>query len=221
MFDAIFVPVGAEADAVRDALTGASSNVRLVTTGIGPRAAARAAEAALNGPPLRRVLVTGLCGILRPSFAVGDALAYSELRHPDARTILLELLLQELIADRIRSVQSGVRALHSDSVVCSALEKAELAERFAADVVDMESFAITSRLQRAGVAVAIVRVGSDGAAEDLPDLERARNGSGGMDSFALALAMLRRPVAGARLARNGIRALAALRRTIGAVVTHA
>jgi nucleoside phosphorylase len=221
VFDAIFVPQGAEADAVREGLAAAASDVAVVTTGIGPRAAGMAAEAALSAGPLRRVLITGLCGLLTPTFGVGDALAYSEVRHPDTRSIMLELLLQELIADRIPDVQSGVHALHSDTIVCSAREKRDLAERFEADAVDMESFELTARLQRAGVAVAIVRVGSDAATYDLPDLERARNGSGGIDGFAMGLAMLRRPLAGARLALNGVRALGVLRRTIAAVVAGA
>ena len=39
-----------------------------------------------------------------------------------------------------------------------------------------------------------------------------------MDGVALALAMLRHPVAGARLAINGLRALGALRRSVEALL---
>ncbi len=217
MIDAIFVPRGAEADAVRAALARAASHVRVVTTGIGPRAAARAADSALALAPIGRALITGLCGLLSPAFAVGEALAYSELRHPDGHPIVLERALTDELAGRLPAVQTGIRALHSDRIVCSAGEKRELGARFGAEAVDMESFALAERLQRAGAAVAVVRIGSDGAGDDLPDLERARDGSGGMDSFALLLAMLRRPRAGVRLAGNGLRALDALRRAIGAI----
>jgi hypothetical protein len=81
----------------------------------------------------------------------------------------------------------------------------------------METAAITRTLQAAGVSVAALRVGSDGAADDLPELERALDGSGGLDGLALALAMCRHPIAGIRLARNGARALAGLERAVYAL----
>jgi hypothetical protein len=85
----------------------------------------------------------------------------------------------------------------------------------------MESYPLALRLTRAGVAVAVARVGSDAAQDDLPALNRALDGSGGMDGFALALAMLREPLSGARLASGATRALAALERTIARVATAA
>jgi len=102
--------------------------------------------------------------------------------------------------------------------VTSGFEKLDLGRRYDAQAVDMESLPLVRYLQRAGVAVAVARVGSDAASDDLPDLHMALDGSGGLDSFALALAMLRRPIAGARLARNGTLALAALEAMIGALV---
>jgi hypothetical protein len=219
VIDAIFVPRGAEAGAVRAALERVASPPRVVEIGIGPRAASRAAgEAVAAGPPFRNALVTGLCGLLSPAFAVGDPLAYGEIRHSESRPIVLERPLAQRVAERVAGIQSGIRALHSDTIVCAAAEKAALAGRFGADAVDMESFALAERLHRAGVAVAVVRVGSDGVRDDLPDLERARDGSGGLDGFALLLAMLGRPLAGARLAANGPRALGALRKAIVAIV---
>jgi hypothetical protein len=220
VIDAIFVPRGAEADAVRAALDRAGSPVRVMETGIGPRAALRAAEEALaSATPPRRTLITGLCGLLSPAFEVGDALAYAELRHPSLRSIVLEPFFGSCLADRVPAIQSGIRALHSDTIVCSAAEKSALAARFEVEAVDMESFVLAGRLHRAGVGVAVVRVGSDAAGEDLPDLERARDGSGGLDTWALLLQMLRSPLAGARLAANGTKALAALRQTVSAILS--
>ncbi len=81
----------------------------------------------------------------------------------------------------------------------------------------MESYAIAQRLHRARVAVAVLRVGSDAVIDDLPDIYRAFDGSGGIDRFALLLAMLRKPRAGAHLARNGLRALGSLQSTVYAL----
>jgi hypothetical protein len=63
----------------------------------------------------------------------------------------------------------------------------------------------------------VARVGSDAAGDDLPAVDRALDGSGGMDGFALALAMLREPPAGARLAFGATRALRELERVIAAI----
>jgi ABC-type Fe3+ transport system substrate-binding protein len=99
----------------------------------------------------------------------------------------------------------------------TAEQKRAAAARFDADAVDMESFALVERLQRAGVAVAVARVASDEVGDDLPQLDRALNGSGGIDGFALALAMLREPRRGLRLAFGALRALGALERLIASV----
>ncbi len=225
MIDTIFVPRGAEAAAVRRGIARVASHVRVVETGIGPHAASLAVRDALAGPTMSRVLVTGLCGSLTPAFAVGEALVYGEIvadgdRDGVARgeTFTLDRTLAGEVAAAIGDVQSGVRAVAVDDVVVHASAKAELGARYGAQAVDMESLAVARGLRDAAVTVAVARVASDGVTDDLPDLHMALDGSGGLDGFALALAMTRRPLAGFHLARNGTRALAALQETIGAVL---
>jgi hypothetical protein len=204
----IFVPRGAEADAVRRAAARARSNVRVVETGIGPIAAGRAADDAMAAAPVGIALVTGLCGLLSPSFSVGDALVYGEIsRGGEAVALTLARDLGAALATKIPHAQTGIRALASDRIVTSAREKTELGERTQADAVDMESLAIV-----------VVRVASDGSSDTLPELDRALDGAGGMDGLALALAMLRQPASGFRLAINGTRALRALRHCVEAVL---
>lgn len=218
MIETIFVPRGAEADAVRAAAARAGSSPRIVETGIGPLAASRAVDEALRAAPCGTTLVTGLCGLLSPAFAVGETLVYSELRRDGGPALGLERSLGDAVAERVPGALTGIRAYASDRIVESPEEKHALALRTRAEAVDMESYALAERLQAGGVPVAVVRVGSDSAADRLPELDRALNGSGGMDGAALALAMLRDPAAGLRLARNGVRALGALRRTIEAIL---
>jgi nucleoside phosphorylase len=215
----IFVPRGAEADAVRRAAARARSNVRVVETGIGPIAAGRAADEAIAAAPIGTALVTGLCGLLSPSFSVGDALVYGEIaRGSDGVALALARDLGGALATKIPHAQTGIRALASERIVTSAREKTLLGERTNADAVDMESLAIVECLQRRNVPVAVVRVASDGSNDTLPELDRALDGAGGMDGLALALAMLRRPVSGFRLAVNGTRALRALRDCVEALL---
>ncbi len=218
MIDTLFVPRGPEERAVRRALGRANAPHRVVATGIGPLAATLAVHDALAGPTMGRALVVGLCGLLSPAFAVGETLVYGEIVSATDATMTIDRAFASDIVRTLGYVQSGIRALGVTDVVTSGFEKLDLGRRYDAQAVDMESLPLVRYLQRAGVAVAVARVGSDAASDDLPDLHMALDGSGGLDSFALALAMLRRPIAGARLARNGTLALAALEAMIGALV---
>ncbi len=217
MIDAIFVPRGSEERAVRRALGRARSTVRVIATGVGERAAARAVDDTQD-VPLRGALLTGFCGLLSPAFAVADTLVYATIRNGYESPIAFDREFAAHVAARVPGVQTGVRAVSAPTVITRAAEKRALGERFGADAVDMESFALTAALRRRDVPVAALRIGSDGVEDDLPELDRALDGSGGIDGFALALAMLRRPIAGARLARSGTRALAALEAAVYAVM---
>ncbi len=218
MIDTIFVPAGAEATVVRRAVTHAGAPVRVLETGVGPRAAARAADDAIAAGRFGTALITGLCGLLSPAFTVGDALVYREIRTPSGEPLALDGDFARTVAERISHPQTGIRALASDDVVISAERKRDLGRRFGVEAVDMESHALTERLQRAGVSVAVVRVASDGVDDDLPELDRALNGSGGIDAAALGLALVRRPLLGARLTLNATRALRALGRALAGIV---
>jgi hypothetical protein len=71
------------------------------------------------------------------------------------------------------------------------------------------------------VPVAVVRVGSDRSNEDLPDLGAAVDARGELVAWRVAKAMLQRPAAGVRLARNGMRALRALETTVAQLCAYA
>ncbi|GAC1448381.1 MAG: hypothetical protein PVSMB8_07340 [Vulcanimicrobiaceae bacterium] len=131
MIDTIFVPRGAEADAVHRAAARTKSPVRVVTTGIGPHAAGLAVAEALAGPTIGRALITGLCGLLSPALRVGEPLVYGEIVADRAAVpVFLNPELAADIASRIVGVQSGVRAVAVDDVVTQARAKAELGARF-------------------------------------------------------------------------------------------
>ena len=218
MIDTIFVPRGPEERAVRRAVDRAAAPHRVAVTGIGPLAATLAVHDALAGPTMGRALVVGLCGLLSPAFSVGETLVYGEIVSANDAPVTIDRTFAADVAQKIGRVQSGIRALAVSDIVTSGSEKLELGLRFDAQAVDMESLPLVRLLSRAGVTVGVARVVSDAAGDDLPDLHMALDGSGGLDGFALALAMMRRPIAGARLARNGTRALAALEAMIGQLV---
>jgi len=216
--ETIFVPRGAEERAVRSAMPKGSP-VRVVPMGIGPRAAARAADEALAQARFGTALITGLCGTLSPAFVVGDTLVYRTIVGPNVPDIVLDEDLANGLARRFPGAQTGIRALASDRIVERASDKHALGVHFSASAVDMESYALAGALAGAGVAVGVVRVASDAVGDDLPELGRALDGSGGIDDFALALAFMRSPVAAARLIANATKSLRALTVTVRALVT--
>ncbi len=217
MVETIFVPRGAEERAVRSAMP-AGCPVRIVTMGIGPRAAARAADEALAHARFGTALITGLCGTLSPAFVVGDTLVYREIVQADAPAIVLDADLASGFARRLPGAQTGVRAVASDRIVERSVDKYALGARYTAGAVDMESYALARALASAGVAVGVVRVASDAVGDDLPELGRALDGSGGMDGFALLLAFGRSPAATVRLIANATTSLRALTTTVRALV---
>ncbi len=211
MLDALFVVRGAEERAARRAITRAGSPVRVFVTDVGPQAAANAAaqaHVALPGP--RRALVTGLCGALDPTFCVGDVLLYAELGGLASAPLVTDLRLTDDVAAELPEAKRGVRATASSRIVTATREKRELAERSGAAAVDMESGALVGTLQAAAWAVAVLRVVSDGANDELPDLNRALSPRGELRAGVMALEFMRDPVAGVRLARHGMRALRVL-----------
>ncbi len=211
MLDALFVVRGAEERAARRAVTRSGAAVRVFPTDVGPQAAADAAARALAAVPgPRRALVTGLCGALAANLCVADLLLYAELYEVASAPLVTDVRLTEGVALALPEARRGIRATASSRIVTATRAKRELAERSGAAAVDMESAALVRTLQAGGWAVAVLRVVSDGANDELPDLNRALSPRGELRAGVMALEFVRNPVAGIRLARHGMRALRAL-----------
>ena len=140
-------------------------------------------------PSPTQFLVLGLCGGLNDRTRLGTIVLYGQ---PD-------------LAQRLK-IQS-VTGITIDRVLCLAAEKAQLAQESQADVVDMESQWIVEYLQSLGRVVNVIRVVSDDAQGDLPDLSAAFDTSGDLRPLALALAFIRHPIAALRLIRGALIAL--------------
>jgi nucleoside phosphorylase len=199
------VPRGAEASAVRRG----SGAVPLVEIRAGA-AAARALPAFERGAT---VIVLGLCGALRERRA-GEVVVYRELAEADALMQLDKPLVDAALA--ALPAAHAVRGCTTDHVVTRAVERAPIAQRFAADVVDMESDALAAALGAQQVRFAIVRVVSDDPTRDLPALEHAIGPDGTLRPLRIAAAFLRDPRGAAAFARDAQRALRTL-----ATVAHA
>ena len=164
-------------------------------------AAARALPDELDGP----LVVLGLCGALR-DLAVGTTVAYGATCDPDG-------VLETVAASLDGAVP--VRGYTSPGIVTRVAERTALAERYDADVVDMEGTHIARALRARGLRCAMVRVVSDGLDLDLPPIENAIDAEGNLQPLVLAAAFAQKPAAAARFIADVRRALRVLSAVAG------
>jgi hypothetical protein len=195
----ILVPRGAEAAAVRRGARG----TRIVALPAG----AAAASALPAFAPGELAVVVGLCGALR-DLRVGEVAIYRSVRDP-SKTIALDLPTIGTLAARLPHARI-VDACAVEHVVTTRAERRVLAERYDADVVDMEAAHLAWALTVRNVSFAMVRIVSDDPARELPALGDAIAPDGTIRPARIALAFARRPLAAFAFVRNVRRALAGL-----------
>ncbi len=215
----ILVPRGAEARAVRRSRT----EQRIVEIAPGYSAAAAL-------PPFDRdetVLVLGLCGALRDR-QVGDIVIYRSVATdrydgtvPARRT---DGALAETLAERLGGLGLSafpVVACTTDRVVTTRAERRTISDRYAADVVDMESAHLAAALTARSTRFAMIRVVSDDASRDLPAIRDAIRVDGRIDIARIIIAFARSPLAALAFVRNvrtALNRLTTVSRAVTAVI---
>ena len=211
--DAILVPQGAEYQAVCWGRRRASAPIILpIPIGSTPlRQYLHDQQKAGHIFAGQQLLVMGLCGGLRPRHAIADVVLYRECidRTQPAAMLPCDAAFTNWLHTKL-AAPTLVRALTSDRLVSSAQEKHQLAQDYAADVVDMEGFAALESLCHLGATVAMLRVISDTAQHDLPDLTAAIDQNGTLQPLPLAWGMVRQPIAAMRLIRGSLQGLRTL-----------
>jgi hypothetical protein len=223
--NAIFVPQGAEFKAVQQGLkrSGATDTVLLYATPIGPQPTQQCLEQWLqtkrkhlgNAPS---VLLVGLCGSLTARLGVGSRVLYQSCIDGRVSSSVPALhcdksLLQAL-QERLSPSVTQVTGLMCDRLVHLATQKANLAEQYPTEVVDMEGYAFLQALQSTDIKVGMLRVVSDDAEHDVPDLAAAMTDTGELKPFALASSMIRQPRRALRLIRGSLAGLKQLEAAI-------
>lgn len=218
--DTILVPQGSEYKSVCQGLSRVTiPKPTILPIPVGPQPVTKYLEMLQQAGhfltyPQPRVLLMGLCGSLTSHYSVGDIVLYQSCVYgSNAATSQKRPCDPELTATlyhRLKERAILTKALTSDRLIYSAVEKRHLSQFYGADVVDMEGFAALDVLSQAGVAVAMIRVISDDSHHNLPDLSSALSPDGSLQSLPLAVGLMRQPIAAARLIRGALRGLKVL-----------
>lgn len=145
--------------------------------------------ASVLGITNRLVILIGTAGGLTERVPVGSAAWITEILNPVSGQ-----RWRPTMFDTPSAYPAPVIAISYDAPVSSPLSKRELASRFAADVIDMESVAFAQTAVACGWNWGIVRGVSDGPRDRLPTgVERWVDSYGTNRLGAIAASMLRRP----------------------------
>ncbi|MEM4251404.1 MAG: hypothetical protein QW828_06190 [Candidatus Bathyarchaeia archaeon] len=194
-----------------------SERVALRMTGMGSRNAAQALEQELECRRPQQILMMGLAGALSLNLQVCDTVVYTactdEAGHR-LETASSKALLSRLTASGLK-VTSGT-GLTLSRMLCSASEKQKFSQH--AIAVDMESYAVLKVASRYAVPTSIIRVISDDAHQDLPDLASAIDPDYQPNNVQMALRLMASPWLGVRFLYNLKRSLGVLTSAIRAVL---
>jgi Phosphorylase superfamily len=213
----ILVPQGAEFQAVQRGIRQLPSVVlRAIPVGIQPVTdwlQRWQGKAEFDDETRFGLIIMGLCGSLTPDVGVGNAVLYESCM--DLAQVELPCAVHPRLA---HLALPKVRGLSADRVIWSAAEKRQIAK--GAAVVDMEGIAVLRFCQPLGIPVTMLRVVSDGATEDLPQLAGAIDAAGNLQPLPLALGLLREPIAALRLIRGALRGLQVLQTYAGEIANQ-
>lgn len=192
----ILVPQGAEAEAI--------GRARPVARVVALPPGAAAAGALPDFEDGETVVVLGLCGGLWRMHA-GDVAIYARVVDASHAFELDPDLVDDLSAALPNA--AVVNACTTKRVITTVENRTVLAQRFNADVVDMEGTPLAEALTARGVRFGMVRVVSDDASRDLPPIEDAIDAEGRLQPMPVALAFARKPLAAVAFVRNARGAL--------------
>jgi len=147
--------------------------------GIGRKAATRAAQAAVEGYEPSMMVSAGIAGALSPGLKVGDVVAAREVVDTTSG---------------IHFASSGGDAVVATvSSVSGPAEKRMLAERWNADVVDMEAAAVAEVARSRGIEFAAVKTISDSLDFVMPPVGKFANDAGKFDTLKFVAYLAVRP----------------------------
>ena len=173
--------------------------VRVILTGVGPRAATAAAETVFHDRP-DVCIASGLAGGLHETLRVAEVVASGSVRGHDQPSVDID---PRLLALALSGGARSVALFSSPMIVVSAAEKRRMSE--VADAVDMESAVILAESSRLAIPCIAIRAISDPSTVDLPiDINQTLTPLGRVSPARTIAALVRRPHAVWRLVRLGL-----------------
>lgn len=186
-------------------------------TGMGPSNAAQTLEEELADHRPQQILMMGLAGALSPKLRACDTVVYTACINEVGQrleTASHTAFLSSLTASGL-SVSSGT-GLTLPRMLCTASEKQRLSQR--AIAVDMESYNVLETASKYAVPASIIRVISDDAHHDLPDLASAIGSDYQTNNTQMAFRLMANPVLGLRFLYNLRRSLQVLTTAVRVVL---
>jgi hypothetical protein len=217
----ILVPQGAEYKAVCRGLSRVPSPPKVLAIPMGIKAVQQYLQQ-LTHIPESRILMMGLCGSLSQKYQVGDIVLYKNclyqgnLQGFDLDGQQCDRLFTADIYNQLSNQVSLVTGLTSDRVINTATEKNYLHQQHNTDVVDMEGYTFLEFFHQlhdsisSNVQAAILRVVSDDADHDIPNITSAISADGSLQPLPLAWELIRQPLAATRLITGSLTALKTL-----------
>jgi adenosylhomocysteine nucleosidase len=141
--------------------------VALIVAGPGRKAAGKATRLLLDGHRPKWVVSAGFAGGLDPDLARNDVVLPNEVVDEEGGRFSVDVSVPEGEQPPGRRFLTG-RLLTVDRIIRTAAEKAELRSTYRADLVDMETSAVTALCGERLVRFLALRVISDEAGKDLP-----------------------------------------------------
>jgi purine nucleoside phosphorylase len=155
------------------------------TLGMGPLLATSRLKQLIRHAQPQAVLLIGFAGGLNPELKAGQVVQVTRLIRPGQPDRTLPLG---------RPREPGASVVCVDHPVCDVAGKRRLREETAADLVDMESYAVVSVAEAAGLEVRVLRAVSDAAHQALPPgLERWVDTRGRPRRLRAALSLMLKP----------------------------
>lgn len=164
--------------------------VLVVITGVGARKAASAVKVMLQRYSVTLIISAGFAGALRESLKVGDVITgtYSIPVNGDEKYRLFNF--EGLVAP---GIYYGEILTSNRFVNCPDM-KADLASRYPALCVDMETRSVAEQGQKSGIPVMGIRVISDRYTTSLPDMGKIFNRNSVLDTRKAVAYFLKNPV---------------------------
>ena len=161
-----------------------------------------------------QVVVMGLCGSLSPHLNVGDVVMYERCLNGNASPTDEPIICSTDVSlpsdSQWISTVTSVTGVTCDRVLSCVDDKRQASHTFKAQVVDMEGFAVLKSLCEHVEKISILRVISDGAEHNLPDLSDAFDVDGNIRSAIMVRQFLRHPAGAIRLIQGSLAALKVL-----------